>query len=100
MPLPFRVDLFIRSMMFGPLTMEQRALDRYVGWRLTADEAITFWHRIVEHKWYLSERIGRDVGMRVATIDFYQNIYLRRAERPVNSFIGRRHADDQVSLAA
>lgn len=30
---------------------------------------------IQSHKWYLSERLGRDVGLRVAAIDFIENIY-------------------------
>ena len=29
--------------------------------------------RILEHKWLMSERMGRDVGMRVATIDYLEN---------------------------
>ena len=29
---------------------------------------------IQDHKWYLSERLGRDVGLFVATLDYFLNI--------------------------
>jgi len=37
-------------------------------------EARSLWPRILEHKWFLSERLGRDVGLRVAAIDYLENI--------------------------
>jgi hypothetical protein len=37
-------------------------------------EARALWPRILEHKWFLSERLGRDVGLRVAAIDYLENI--------------------------
>src|SRR4051794_104268 len=30
---------------------------------------------IQNHKWYVSERLGRDVGLRVAAVDFIENFY-------------------------
>jgi hypothetical protein len=35
---------------------------------------------IQNHKWYVSERLGRDVGLRVAAVDFIENFY-RPAEK-------------------
>jgi hypothetical protein len=32
------------------------------------------WHKILQHKWVLSEKLGRDVGSKVACLDFIQNI--------------------------
>jgi SpoVK/Ycf46/Vps4 family AAA+-type ATPase len=32
------------------------------------------WNRIMQHKWVLSEKIGRDVGIKVACLDFIENI--------------------------
>lgn len=43
-------------------------------------EAQTAWHRVLEHKWYSSERLRRDVGFRVAAVDFFDNIYSRGAK--------------------
>jgi hypothetical protein len=31
---------------------------------------------VLEHKWFVSERIGRDVGLRVAAIDYFENVRL------------------------
>ena len=45
------------------------------GKRMRADEAGVLWNRIVDHKLFVSERLGRDVGVRVAAIDFLDNIY-------------------------
>jgi hypothetical protein len=30
--------------------------------------------RVQDHKWFVSERLGRDVGMLVATLDYFRNI--------------------------
>jgi len=35
--------------------------------------AADLWARISRHKWLLSEKLGRDVGMRTACIDFLEN---------------------------
>ncbi len=32
------------------------------------------WNAIEHHKWLLSERLGRDVGMQVAAADYLENI--------------------------
>ena len=36
--------------------------------------AADFWSSILKHKWFLSEKLGRDVGLRTACIDFLENI--------------------------
>ena len=33
------------------------------------------WKKIQDHKWYLSERLGRDVGFFVAASDYFLNFY-------------------------
>jgi SpoVK/Ycf46/Vps4 family AAA+-type ATPase len=35
--------------------------------------ATDIWPKILQHKWLLSEKLGRDVGFRVACIDFIEN---------------------------
>jgi len=49
-------------------------LRRQTGINIPESAARTVWPRILEHKWYLSERLGRDVGLRVAAIDYLENI--------------------------
>lgn len=58
---------------------QQRALRKLAGVKLSTQEAGDAWPRIIEHKWYLGERLGRDVGLRVAAIDYFENV---RPPRP------------------
>jgi hypothetical protein len=39
------------------------------------DEVIAadLWQKIMDHKWILSEKLGRDVGFRAACIDYLDN---------------------------
>jgi SpoVK/Ycf46/Vps4 family AAA+-type ATPase len=36
--------------------------------------AVDLWSKILKHKWLLSEKLGRDVGLRISSIDFLENI--------------------------
>ncbi|MBF0510643.1 MAG: AAA family ATPase, partial [Deltaproteobacteria bacterium] len=36
--------------------------------------AADLWSKIIKHKWLLSEKVGRDVGLRTACIDFLENM--------------------------
>ncbi len=38
------------------------------------EEAKVHYFRILENKYYLSEKMGRDIGIRVAALDYFQNI--------------------------
>lgn len=37
-------------------------------------EAREVWPQVLEHKWYLSERAGRDVGLKAAALDYFKNV--------------------------
>jgi SpoVK/Ycf46/Vps4 family AAA+-type ATPase len=45
------------------------------GHRVDPKLSVDIWARIQQHKWVLSEKIGRDVGIKVAALDFIENIY-------------------------
>lgn len=51
-----------------------RELRKLAGVKLAAREAEVAWSRLLEHKWYLGERLGRDVGLRVAAADYFENV--------------------------
>jgi hypothetical protein len=51
-----------------------RNLKKLAGVKLSAEEASAVWPRLLEHKWFLGERLGRDVGLKVAAADFFENI--------------------------
>ena len=48
------------------LNSRRRAIRRLAGVSLSEAEARAAWPRILDHKWYVSERLGRDVGPHVA----------------------------------
>ncbi|MFZ5450541.1 MAG: ATP-binding protein [Thermodesulfobacteriota bacterium] len=50
------------------------------GTRMEPEVAADLWPRIMRHKWLMSEKLGRDVGMRVACIDFLENMEQAREE--------------------
>ncbi|MGD0827757.1 MAG: AAA family ATPase, partial [Desulfobaccales bacterium] len=50
------------------------------GARIEPEVAADLWPRILQHKWLMSEKLGRDVGQRVACIDFLENMDQAREE--------------------
>ena len=79
--IPFKLDYVIeKSLGQGP-NEEQRLLRELAGARLAPSEAASEWTRVLEHKWYVSERLGRDVGLRVAALDYFENVRLPRHTR-------------------
>jgi transitional endoplasmic reticulum ATPase len=43
------------------------------GIKFDPDIAADIWPKILQHKWLMSEKLGRDVGLRTACIDFLEN---------------------------
>jgi hypothetical protein len=79
--IPFRLDYVIEESLRAGASEEQRALHKLAGVRLTPAEAAAEWTRVLEHKWFVSERLGRDIGLRVAAIDYFENVRLPRHTR-------------------
>jgi SpoVK/Ycf46/Vps4 family AAA+-type ATPase len=50
------------------------------GAKFEPEVAADLWPKIIKHKWLLSEKLGRDVGLRIACIDFLENIEQALAE--------------------
>lgn len=44
------------------------------GAQFEPDIASDLWSKIIQHKWLLSEKVGRDVGLRTSCIDFLENM--------------------------
>ena len=44
----------------------------------SAPEAERVWTKIADHKWYISERLGRDVGFKVAALDYLENVHRKQ----------------------
>lgn len=52
-----------------------RELRKLAGVRLSRLFARDVWPQVLEHKWLMSERLGRDVGLRVAAVDYFENVH-------------------------
>ncbi|HJX31569.1 MAG TPA: AAA family ATPase [Thermodesulfobacteriota bacterium] len=46
----------------------------YSGYKFEPEIAGELWPKILQHKWFLSQRIDRDVGIKVACLDFVENV--------------------------
>ena len=74
MLIPIQLDYVVDRIRRDDREVERRALKQLAGVSLEGDEARALWPRILEHKWYMSERMGRDVGLRVAAVDFFEYV--------------------------
>jgi uncharacterized protein DUF4032 len=76
--IPFRLDYVIeRTLQLANSAngrRERRMIIKLTGVRLPKANAREVWSSILEHKWYLGERLNRDVGLRAAAIDYLENI--------------------------
>lgn len=79
--IPFRLDYVIEQTNIEGACEEQKVLKELAGVRLKPAEARAEWPRVLEHKWFVSERLGRDVGLRVAALDYFENVRLPRHTR-------------------
>src|SRR5688572_24117728 len=73
MPIPFKLDHVI-ELVHENDESEKQKLKRVAGVRLSSLEAREVWRQVLEHKWYMSERLGRDVGLKVAVTDYFENV--------------------------
>ena len=79
--IPFRLDYVIEKSIGEGACEEQEVLKELAGVKLRPAEARAEWPRVLEHKWFVSERLGRDIGLRVAAIDYFENVRLPRHTR-------------------
>jgi hypothetical protein len=79
--IPFKLDYVIDRTLAAGACEEQQVIKELAGIRLDAAAARAEWPRVLEHKWFVSERLGRDVGLRVAALDYFENVRLPRHTR-------------------
>lgn len=73
MPVSYKSDR-VRERVRADGEAEEQRLARAAGARLSTSEAQEMWPQVLEHKWYMSERLGRDVGLRAAVADYFENV--------------------------
>lgn len=93
--IPFRLDYVIEKSIGERVCVEQEMLKELTGVKLRPAEARAEWPRVLEHKWFVSERLGRDVGLRVAALDYFENVRLPRHTR-----VGHKTQSPVLSRAA
>jgi hypothetical protein len=87
--IPFRLEHTIEESLkrTNPASgrRERRTIRNLTGVRLSDRNAREIWLAILDHKWYLGERLGRDLGLRTAAMDYLENIapppVIRRVRR-------------------
>src|SRR5512146_2672079 len=65
------------------------------GTQLEPDTAACLWPKILQHKWLMSEKNGRDVGLRAACIDFVEHM-----DQAVQEYVDYRRKDVLNDLGA
>lgn len=54
---------------------ERSLLRIYTDRRISEGEANDLLRKVADHKWFVSEKLNRDVGFHVAAIDYVENFY-------------------------
>ena len=65
------------------------------GTSLDPDIAADLWQKILQHKWLMSEKLGRDVGLRTACIDFLENM-----DQALREYMDYKRKDILVEMGA
>lgn len=71
----YRIDYTIEKVLQNSPSREQKILLELAGEKFPKEEAEILWEKVQDHKWYVSERLRRDVGFRVAAVDYIENFY-------------------------
>jgi Domain of unknown function (DUF4032) len=86
----FRLDYVIERMLqasgMADGQHEQQMIKDLTGVRLPKSNARKVWSSILEHKWYLGERLNRDVGLRTAAIDYLENFAPPQVVRRIRNY--------------
>jgi hypothetical protein len=88
MPISFRLEHVIEEVLSQQPREQRRVLRKLTGRKLSASEANAAWPLILEHKWFLSERLNRDVGLMVAAVDYFENVRPPRQSSRIGSLRG------------
>ena len=71
----YKNDHTIKKALRNNMSPEQKKLKNFVGQDFEQKEAKYVWGKIQDHKWYMSESLDRDIGLRVAAVDYIENYH-------------------------
>ena len=78
--MPFKFEYATTRMSETGPGFERSLLQIYTDRRISDREANELLGKVADHKWFVSERLNRDVGFHVAAIDYVENFYRPAAE--------------------
>lgn len=90
----YLIFYFFNYLLTEKLSEEQKTLKKITGERFSKKEAWNLWSKINDHKWYISEKLGRDSGFNVAALDYFEN--LEASENKRDKFKKIRSSDLQT----
>lgn len=82
--IPYKLDYTIEEILKTGKFNARQILKALTGKSLAHAEAETVWRAVQDHKWLVSRRLERDIGLRAAAVDYLENFY--RREYPVKNF--------------
>ena len=71
------------------------SLFEITGAKFDPEIAADVWPKILKHKWLMSEKLGRDVGLRTASIDFLENM-----EQALKEYVDYERKDVLAEMGA
>jgi hypothetical protein len=86
MAIPFKLDHVIEHAHADDKSEEQK-IKQEAGVRFSSSEAREVWPQVLEHKWYMSERLGRDMGLKAAAVDYFENVRRVRKREQVRDTV-------------
>lgn len=71
----YKLDYTIEKTLQQHQTTEQKFLKQFTNEDFSKADAKYIFEKIGDHKWYVSEKLQRDVGLAVAAIDYFENFH-------------------------
>ena len=71
----YALDYTIEKVLQQKQTDAQKFLRKFTDEKFSKSEAQFIFEKIGDHKWYVSERLQRDIGLNVAAVDYFENFY-------------------------
>ena len=67
----------------------------FSGTKFEPEIAAEVWQQILQHKWLMSEKLGRDIGLRISCIDFLENM-----DQALKEYIDYKRKDILAEMGA
>lgn len=74
----YTLDYTIEKVSQQNQTAAQKFLQKFTDKKFGKSEAEFLVEKIADHKWYVSERLNRDIGFNAAAVDYLENFYEAR----------------------